>query len=196
MIDKQKYKNQQLNSIQVREGYTRRQVWTNPVALDADRILNDQALDGSTVTTFLAQPDFARKVTLVASGATTANVTLSGTNIRGESISETIALNGTTPVITTKAFKTVTSIIVPTVGATTIDVGINDALGLDRCMEADEVLATTADGVYEATRPTVTFDADEVEKNTINPNTVLDASVDITVVYFTKELTRSRATSA
>lgn len=177
-------------------GYLRRQIWTDPVAVDADRILNDQALDGSTVTTFLAQPDFARIITAVASGATTDNLVINGTNIRGETITETVALNGTTPVASTKAFKTITSIVVPTVGATTIDVGVSDAMGLDRCMNGNEVILATLDGVYETTRPTVTFHASDVSKNTVDPNTALNAAKDLAVVYVSTEKTAKLGTTA
>jgi hypothetical protein len=178
------------------KGYVRRQVWTNPVALDADRLLNDQSLNASTVTSFLAQPDFPRKLTLVASGATSANVTINGTNIRDMAISETIALNGTNTVTTTKAFKTVTSVVLPNVGGVTIDLGINDALGLDRCMSGNDVLYTNVDGVREGTAASVTFDNDEVEKNTIDPNTALDGARDISIVYVSTELTDKGHTTA
>ena len=178
-------------------GYFHRQVWTNRVAADADRILND-AVDNTVHTTFLAQPDFARLLSLVLSGAGTEEVIVAGTNIRGEAISETVTMNGATPVATTKAFKTVTSITFPnTAGSRTLDVGVLDALGLDRCMSGNEVILATADGVYETTRPTVTFDSNEVEKNTVDLNTALDAAVDVVVDFIATEINiNATATSA
>jgi hypothetical protein len=63
-------------------------------------------------------------------------------------------------------------------------------------MSGNEVVLMTADGVFETTRPTVTFDADEVEKNTVNPNSSLDGSVDFAVVFVSTEKTGKRNTTA
>ena len=188
-------------------GYMRRQTWTNPVATDADRLKNDQATSASvitTVTSFLAQPDFARKITVTPGGTTAdvpaGDVTITGTNIRGEVITDTItfAANASTVGTTLKAFKTVTSVVFPIQdgAAATYDIGVNDALGLDRCMTADEVQSASMDGTYEATRPTVTYHASDVSKNTVTPNTALDASKDLRVVYIATEKTDSVATTA
>lgn len=191
--DKQK---QILPEVQSAWGYLRRQIWTHPAATDADGVLNDQALDGSTVIEFLNEIDLPRCLTIVASGATTDDVVVNGTNIRDEVITETLTLNGTTPVAGTKAFKTITSIVLPTVNDTTVDVGWNDAMGLDRCISGNEVILATVDGVYETTRPTVTFDADEVEKNTIDFNTANNASKVYRVVYVATEKTSHVETTA
>ena len=177
-------------------GYVRRQAWTNPVAVDADRLLNDAA-DATTHTTFLAQPDFARQLTIVASDTGTEEVVFNGTNIRGETITETVALNGTTPVATTKAFKTVTSVVIPVLASNaTCDVGVNDGLGLDRCMSEAAVLDTYQNGTRETTAATVSYHATDVSKNTVNPNTALDATKDFTVVYVATEVTTNSSTSA
>lgn len=188
-------------------GYLRRQKWTNAVAIDADRLKNDLATSNSvitTVTTFLAQPDFARQITITPGGTTASvpagDVTITGTNIRDEVITDvvTFAANATDAGATTKAFKTVTSMVFPIqdgAGAT-YDVGVNDALGLDRCMSANEVLRATMDGAIEATLPTVTFDTNEVEKNTATPNTALNAALDLALVYIATELTSKKHTTA
>src|SRR5579883_2351044 len=112
-----------VQELQARKGAVRRQQWTAPLAANATKILNAHNLDGTTVTTFASQPDFPRNVQIVASSATTSNVTINGTDIRGNSISETLALNGTTPVLGNKAFASITSIVLPTVATTTINVG-------------------------------------------------------------------------
>ena len=188
-------------------GYLRRQVWTNPVLADVDRLKGAQATSASvitTVTTFLAQPDFARNITITPGGTTAdvpaGDVTVTGTNIRGEVITEaiTIAANATGLQSGVKAFKTVTNIHLP-VRATsgdTLAVGVGDALGLDRCMQGDEVVMMTAAGVYEATRPTVVADNDEVEKNTVNPNSSLDGAVDFVAVFVSTEKTAKIGTTA
>jgi hypothetical protein len=96
-------------------GYLRRQKWTNPILADVDRLLNDQASSNTvvtTVTSFLAQPDFPRNITITPGGTTTsvpaANVVVTGTNIRDEVITESILLteNGSSLVSGAKAFKT------------------------------------------------------------------------------------------
>lgn len=188
-------------------GYLRRQKWTDPVALDVDRILNDQATSNTeitTVTSFLAQPDFARKITITPGGTTNdvpaGDVTITGTNIRGEVISEalTFAANATGAQTSLKAFKTITSIVFPIQdgAAATYDVGVNDALGLDRCMSEAAVVDAYIDGTRETTAATVTYHATDVSKNTVDPNTALDASKDLVVAFIATEKTFNRSTTA
>lgn len=174
-------------------GRMRRQAWTNPLLADADYILNDSAQPASgttTVTTFLNQPDHPRNVTVVGTQATaTGNLVVNGTNIRGEAITETLAINGTTPVVGNKAFKTITSIVVPTRGAASdaVDVGIGAKLGLDQKMSEKSVVATYVDGTLEATAATVANSATAVESNTIITNTAMDGSKDVACVFYTTD---------
>ena len=167
----------------------------NAVLADADRILNDNAgggASGATVSSFLAQPDVCRVIT-VTPGGTTADVgagdiTITGTNAFGETITDTITLtaNQSTLGAGTKAFCAVTSIAFPAEDSpygATFDVGVSDKLGLDRCMDGDAVLLTMFAGAYEGTRPTVTYDADEVEKNTVDINGTLDGAKDIDLYF-------------
>lgn len=186
-------------------GFIRRQQWTAPVAADPDRVLNDQATSSSvitTVTSFVAQPDFPRNVTITPGGTTAdvpaGDITVTGTNIRDEVITEalTLAANASTLKAGLKAFKTVTSIVFPIQdgAAATYDVGIADVLGLDRAILGDTVLAVTADGVYETTRPTVVANAN-VESSTMDPNTAADAAVDFVSYYITQELTDKDSTT-
>lgn len=189
--------------VQSAYGYLRRQKWTAPDAAADDAVHAAITLLATvqTITTDITNPDFPRKLTVTgtkAGGALTGNVVLTGTNIRNEVITETVAITADTEVESTKAFKTLTSIGLP-VRATsgdTVKIGMSDALGLDRCMSGNEVILATIDSVYETTRPTVTFDDNEVEKNTVNPNTALDANVDLAVVYVATEKTSKRHTTA
>jgi len=188
-------------------GYLRRQAWTDPLALSTTRLTTAQATSAAitTVTTFTAQPDFARQITILP-GGTTADVkagdyVITGTNIRGEVISDTLVFadNATGAQTSVKAFKTVTSIVYPVQDGTaaTFAVGINDALGLDRSMNANEViLVTVSAGTFETTRPTVTFHATDVSRNTIDPNTALDAAKDVTCVFVSTERTTKQGSSA
>lgn len=178
-----------VNEVQAKKGYIVVDTFTNPAAASATAILNASSMNaGGTVTTFVGQPDMARKLTLVASGATTANVTINGTGVRNEVISETIALNGTTPVTTLRAFKTVTSIVLPTVSSTTLSVGTSAALGLSRKMAQDTYILGTAAGVYEVTRATITYDGTSVSKNTVTFNTAPNGSRTFTAAYISTEL--------
>lgn len=89
--------------------------WANPAAADADAIglwhLTDAA---QTITAGLVNPDYPRALAVVGSVAgITGDVTITGTNMAGETITETLALNGTTAKAGTKAFKTVTKVVLP-----------------------------------------------------------------------------------
>jgi hypothetical protein len=188
-------------------GYLRRQAWTAPVAVSATRLKTAQATSASvitTVTTFTAQPDFARKIRVTPGGTTASvpagDVTITGTNIRDEVITDvcTFAADDTAAQDTLKAFKTVTSVVFPIqdgAGAT-YGIGVTDALGLDRCMSEAAVIDAYADGVRETTAATVTFNATDVSKNTVDPNTALNATLGLKVTYVATELTSKTGTTA
>lgn len=174
-----------------------KQTLTTPVVADVDRILNDQATSNSATTTvssgFLAQPDVCRGLQITPGGTTASvpagDVVVTGTNIFGESITEnfTFSANASTATDGTKAFCSVTQVVFPIqdgAGAT-YDVGINDELGLKRCMDsAGHLVMAVFDGAYEATRPTCIADADEVEKNTCDINGTLDGAKDVELFFF------------
>jgi len=67
-----------------------------------------------TITTGLTNPAVPRALSIVGNvSGITGNVVITGTNYARETITETIALNGTTTVHGAKAFKTVTSVTLP-----------------------------------------------------------------------------------
>lgn len=179
-------------------GFLHRQTWTDPVAVSATALKALTATSASVATTITptSQPDFARKIS-VTPGGTTADVaagtyTLTGTDIKDNAITEdlTFSANDTLKQVSTKAFKTVTSLLAPIqdgAGAT-FSIGVEDAMGLEKIMWGDNVIFATLDGTYEATRPTVTYNSSDISKNTIDPNTALNASKDLAVVYFTKDI--------
>ena len=89
--------------------------WADPAAASAAAVglvhLKDAA---QTITAGLVNPDYPRALAVVGSVAgMTGNVTITGTNLAGETITETLALDGTTPKAGTKAFKTVTKVDLP-----------------------------------------------------------------------------------
>lgn len=89
--------------------------WADPAAADADAIgLWHLTAVGQAIVTGLVSPDYPRALAVVGSVAgITGDVTITGTNMAGETITETLALNGTTPKAGTKAFKTVTKVVLP-----------------------------------------------------------------------------------
>lgn len=67
-----------------------------------------------TVTTAITNPDVPRTVSITGSaGGITGNVVITGKDIAGTTITDTIALNGTSTVQGAKAFRIVTSIALP-----------------------------------------------------------------------------------
>jgi hypothetical protein len=103
-----------------------------------------------TITTSITQPDFPRILTIKgnASGIT-GNVVLTGTDFNGAALTETIALNGATEVLGTKAFKTLTSIALPVevhAGTDTVSIGRGDKIGLPvACPDAGLVIVKSFD---------------------------------------------------
>jgi hypothetical protein len=196
-----------IGDMQSSHGYLRRQHWTNALATAATRLKSGQATSSSAttvVTSFTAQPDFARVISITPGGTTAdvaaGNITVAGTNIRDEVISEDVAIaaNASTAVTTTKAFKTVTSVTFPIQDGSgaTYSIGITDAMGLDRCMSEAAVFDAYMDGTRETTAATVTFSASDISKNTVDPNTALDGSKDLTVAYMATEVTLKNGTTA
>ncbi len=145
---------------------------------DADGILDDTALgtEAQKVTEFLNPMPYPRNLTVAASAATAekAKVIVHGTNIADKPISEEFDLDGATPVVGSKAFKTITEIELPVkAGTETIDVGWGDKLGLPFMMANKPLVFALQDGALETTAPTLTVDADEIEKNTVELNSSL-----------------------
>lgn len=115
--------------------------------------LTDAAQTGITVG--ITNPDVPRIVTVKgnASGIT-GNVVVHGTNINGEVISDTIALNGSTEVVGAKAFKTVTSIDYPAetnAGTDTVSIGRGVKIGFPAIISnTGLVIAKNFDGSVDA----------------------------------------------
>jgi len=166
----------------------------NAVLADVDRLQTAVTTSASvitTVTTFLAQPDVTRNITVTPGGTTAdvaaGNVVVTGTNYNDKVITESLAFlaNASTATAGLSAFKTVTSVVFPVQdgAAATFTIGVGDVLGLKRCMDSDHFIQATFDDVFEATRATVVFDADEVEKNTVDINGTLNGAKDIDLMF-------------
>lgn len=158
-------------------------------AIDDDAIL--VATVGSAVAALTtnagvtANPPFPRNL-IVTPGGTTAgvpagNVVVVGTNFADEVISEDFAFlaNATAATVGAKAFKTVSYVTIPQLdeAGATFKVGYGDKIGLPIKLDYNAVLGATFDGVRETTFPTVVFNANEIEKNTVDLNSVLNGKV-------------------
>lgn len=172
------------------------QTYSAPVAQDDDRVLTDEATSNSattTITTFDAQPDVCRTLSVTPTGTTDdvshGSVVVTGTNGNGESITESFdfAANANTKINGTKAFCSVTSVLFPIQdgASATFDVGVNETLGLKRCLDASGDIAWfTFNGEFEATRPTISVDATVVELNLLSGwNQAPDGSSDIELYF-------------
>lgn len=170
--------------------------YTAPELGDADQVLAAYTDDGAEAVFVEAdltgQPDVPRNIT-ATSGGTAADigaiqVTVTGVNVWGQAISETLPVftaNSATTVVGSKAFYRVTGVTIPAhdgTGATT-SIGTGAKLGLPTTLSRNTVVAAYLNGVKEGTAPTVAFDSDEVEKNTVTLNSALDGS-NVIVDYY------------
>ena len=145
------------------KGTLYRQSYSAPATAASTGVLGatTQPTSGTTVvTTGITNPAVPRALQVVGNQATcTGNLVIAGVNQFGEAITDTLAISGTTPVIGVKAFKTVTSITVPTRGAASdsITVGPSPKLGLDRKISdaGAACLVASVDGTREGTLPTL-----------------------------------------
>lgn len=168
-----------------------------PIAAVAAGILSAQSIAtaGST-TTFvsrIADAPFGRNLTVVASGAATSNVTVSGKDYLGQSMTESFTLNGTTPVVGVKAFKWIDTVTYGATAATTINVGFGTKLGLPYRMS--NVMEETANGAEATvgtfvagvlTDPQTTTTADP--RGTYVPSTTMNGSNRIRATFLPNEL--------
>ena len=141
-----------------------------------------------TITDGITQPTTCRNVTITTAKGGVSNmsgdVVVTGTNIWGQTITDTLAEGADGLVAGTKAFKTITSILVPVrvQESDAITVGYGDTLGVDVFLPNTSCcIKQTKDGTAD-TLPTVSCDADEIEKNTILCATALNAQV--MIAYF------------
>ena len=170
-------------------GFVANLAWTAEETAAASATGVHAAITGSasavtTVTTGITNPPCARNLTVTPGGTTTdvatGDVTITGTNINGETITEAFAFlaNATDPTVGAKAFKTVTSIAIPQQdgAAATFAIGTGQLIGLPYKLSKKRVLVTLNDGVVD-TAPALTISASALESNTVDFNGSLDGSV-------------------
>lgn len=171
---------------------------TQAATSDTDGILDgtETSTAVTTITTSLAQPPYPRTITVVASDSTEAHVkanstcTIYGTNIDDVVISDVLTFdeNQSTAEETVKAFKTITSIVFSAMdGAAKFDVGYGEKIGipfkLTDAAKDRPIIEATLDGVIETTAPTITADADELEKNLVDLNSNLNGK-EVCIYYW------------
>jgi hypothetical protein len=160
---------------------------TDATAADTDGIhlaVADTGLQ-QEITDGITQPSVPRNITATAGGTATdigaIQVTIEGTNYADEPITEVLpafTLDTAGTVTGSKAFKTVTKIIIPAhdgTGATT-SIGFSEALGLPYRLEHNTVQMAFLNDSKEATDPAVTVDPANIENNTMDLNTALNSS--------------------
>jgi hypothetical protein len=175
-----------------------RQTITNPIDADTNYVLETHAgatsAAAATVTTFNNQPDVPRNLTITPTGTTgdveSCVVTVTGTNIFNQTISETFSFSADASTATTgnKAFKTVTSAAWAAncesggFGATWI-IGVGAKLGLKRCMaSAGDVIHAKFNGATESLGASA-GNASAVESNTYTPSGTMDGAKSVVVDF-------------
>ena len=106
-----------------------------PAAANATAVVNAQSNAVATtvdLTGVAAVPEtYGRIMSYVGSAAGATNtLTLRGWDYLGQPINEDITLNGTTPVVGKKAFKSFLNLTINTTSATTVNIGTGTGLGL------------------------------------------------------------------
>jgi hypothetical protein len=172
------------------------QKWTQPDAPAVNNVLLATALTTlvQTVTAAITQPDFPRVLSITGTktggGSLTGNVVINGTDIRGNTIANTIALNDNATVNGTKAFKTITNIVLPVkIGASdTVSVGLSDKLGLEMIPYYAVAITAHHGATLEGTLPTITLgSATDISLDIVDFNSACGADHDQLVVYYTAD---------
>jgi hypothetical protein len=149
------------------------------VASDPDGLLDGHVLGAAVavVVSFLNPMPYARNVTVVASAATTAKVTIRGKDLSGALISEELTLNGTTPVVGVTAFASVESVVMPIkTGSENVDLGWGELIGLPFKLSAAPLHWVLDDGAA-ASAAAFTANATVLSKNVVDFNGSLNGSV-------------------
>lgn len=161
------------------------------------------ATAATTVTTGITNPDVPRVLSVTpggtASSISTSTVTVTGTNVEGKVITDVfnITAGSTATVNGTKAFKTVTSVLIPKqiAGGATFSVGTLNLLGLYHRLPSGlfgiRVILDTTPAVgneldihtFDA-QPTVTSHTSLLEQNYIQPVTAPNGTIAFRIAYY------------
>lgn len=160
--------------------------WDEPIAgatLGTAMALGD---DASSKTSDLPEIDVPRTLSVVTNKTdTTSVVKITGTDISGAVIDESLTLNSSTPKAGLKAFATITKIDLPAKvdEAQTVTLAATNVLGMPYRLAHDTVLAMYLDDVKKTSSTEVKTDAAVISKNTIYLGTALDGTaVDVYLI--------------
>ena len=155
-----------------------------PAASTATAVKAAIALTASaqpTVTAGITSPAVPRCLSVTGNaGGIAGNVVITGTDMAGAAITDTIALSGSSTVAGTKAFATVTSIAYPAetnAGTDTVSIGTTDKLGLPAMLPHNTVERAYYNNVLEGTAATVTVSSTVLSSNTVDLNTALAGAI-------------------
>ena len=133
-----------------------------------------------------AQPPTPRVLSITGNAATVAgNIVINGTDASGAVIADTIASNGVATVLGTKAFATVTSIVLPVAvdPADEISVGLSDKFGIPYLLPYSTVLLILNNATATTVAATSGFSATVLADNFIDPTAALNAAqVDVYLI--------------
>ena len=178
-------------------GYTETQ---KKVAAGTATAIHD-AINGATsvqtVTSGFTDPDVPRCISVVVDGTAAdvedSSVVVTGTNVEGKTITETFITTGggTGTINGSKAFRTVTQIVIPAQRGTgcTFSVGTRDILGINHRLYTSNTTTKVYTGttVYGTltldTEPTVVADEVDVELNVVTPDSAPDGSKFYVICY-------------
>jgi hypothetical protein len=167
-----------------------------PAAISTTSIAAAQAVAAAGFLTLTTTTlDFPRAVQIVSSTTdTTQTALVTGKDVYGQPMSESIAFNGTTPVFGKKAFSTISSIYVTPLLAGNASVGTSDILGLPYAVNSRNYVQTAVNGTFVTTgtltaavttSPATTTTGDV--RGTFLPATATDGSKRYTMYIFVKD---------
>lgn len=180
---------------QTKSGYIRRMSWVNPApgSIDAPGSVHGAitlpASGTLLVTTGITQPDVTRTLTMKGSaGGMSGFVIVTGKDIRGKVITESMLINGTDEFTGLKAFKTITSILVParTAPGNTVSLALGAGFGLDRLLTEDTLFLKLQNG--HGANHALIFDANDISLNVVNMEQSPDGSTSYSVSFVTTEI--------
>ena len=160
----------------------------SPAAASTTAILNAAALTAGAqagFTTGVNSPAVARCLQVVGNEADmNQTVTVHGTDLSGATISEDFVLNGTTAVLGSKAFKTVTSVDLPAQldADETVSVGTLDRLGLSHKLDRNTIVHAFYNKVAEVDAPTLNKSTTVLSNNWFDLGT--DLAGDLVDLYY------------
>ena len=132
------------------------------------------------VVSGITQPDVARNLVVTGNAGADEKITITGTNLAGEVISEEFTMSGATPQVGAKAFKTVTKIHTP-IGTHTAAIVCGNVLGLINKLAANTMLLKLFNNATD--NGTVAVSATVLASNTYAPAGTLDGTKLVDLYY-------------